>query len=194
MLKINNKEDKTLELYSAPLSIQIRKAIKRKKLSRSMQGLRALRMGEGFSFRPLENGKESFSQMGGGLGSFLKKQVMGNINHIGINGLVEVTLLLNQKGVVDEKKSQTVGESKELCRHVWNYLVKKNNLNRPFWENLARSKKIKIKLFFLDSINTRDLASIPGEKTYISGDELLVFVYKSIRPYNYSNSINLMNL
>lgn len=194
MLEIESKDHNAIEVISAPLSIQLRKAIKRKNLSRSMQGLRALQMGEGFSFRPLQIGKGSFSQMGGGLAGFFKHQVMGNINHIGINGMVEVTLFLNRKGVVDKEKSQTIGDSKKLCQHVWDYLLKRNSENRPFWENLARSKKLKIKLFFLDSINTRDLASAPGEQSYISGDELMVFVYKSVVPYNYSNAINLMNL
>ncbi len=183
-----------VKILPVTLSIELRKAIQRKVLSRSMKGLRALSMGEGYSFRPLQEGDDSSSELGGGLAGFLRNQVVVNINHIGLNGLVEVRLSLDKKGNVDPSTSKVKGENKELCDHVWNYLLQQNRKNLPFWKNLAASKKVKIKLFFLKEINSRDLASVKGGQSYISGDELLVFVYKRITPYNYSNSINLLDL
>ena len=183
-----------LEMLPHALSISLRSAVKRKNLSRSMRGLKALRMGEGYSFRPLQEGVDSFSQMGGGLGSFLKEQVLSNINHIGPNGLVEVSLHLDKMGVMDQRASLVKGENKRLCQYVRSYLEKRNQENLPFWKFLGASKRIKLKFFFVDGINSRELASVRGGKAYINGDELVVFVHKEITPYNYSNAINLMAL
>ncbi|MFT6070525.1 MAG: hypothetical protein ACJAT2_003207 [Bacteriovoracaceae bacterium] len=182
---------KTLPLA---LSIELHKAVKRKELSRSMKGLKALSMGEGYSFRPLQKGEDSSSALGGGLGGFLINQVLENINHIGLNGLVEVRMALDKKGIIERKRSTIKGDNHELCEHVWSYLLQKNKENIPFWKNLAASKRIKIKIFFMGEVNSRELASVKGGKSYISGDELLVFVYKRINPYNYSNSVNLLQL
>lgn len=193
MIKIN-KPAQTNEFFKKELKVQIRKAIKQKKLRKKMSGLKALRMGKGFSFAEVGKFSNSPHSIGGGLSNFLMKQINGNIPHIGINGFVEANIVMTKKSQIDKKRSRLIGDSKILRDHVWNFLLKRVKLNRPFWKKLGRKQMFKVKFFFLNSINSRDIASQFARKSYETDNALVIFTYKRIKPYNYSNAINLLDI
>ena len=151
-------------------------------------------MGKGFKFVPLiEEGESDFGR-GGGLTEFIKAEIKNGITHLGINGWGEAKLSFNKQGQIDFRKSKITSDSQHLTNHVSRFWKDRTNLNRPFWANLASQKKILIKFFFLDSINTRDLASDFARQSFVSDEGMVIFIYKDVKPYNYGNSLNLMEL
>lgn len=192
MIEIN-KDTISKAPFKKELKIQLRKAIKEKKLRSKMYGLKSLKMGEGFRFKQVDKLNHSHS-IGGGLSNFLMSQFNGNIAHIGINGWVEANIVMTRNALLDKRKSKIKGDSPALCKHVWEFLLNRVKLNKPFWEKLARDQQYRIKFFFLDSINSRDVASQFARESYESDNALVIFTYKRIKPYNYSNIVNLLDI
>jgi len=194
MIQIKKDEEKVKPPAPRELKVQLFKAMEKKKLRRKMFGLKALRMGEGFRFTPLVKEKGVDFGRGGGITEFVKGEIQTGLSHIGINGFVKANIKLNNEGRLNMRVSRFTSDSLLLKKHVIDFLKDKEKLNRPFWKNLGASSRLLIKFFFLESINTRDLASDFARQSFVSDDGLVIFIYKDVKSYNYGNSINLLEL